>query len=127
MQEEIVMPKVMIVDDSLFTRNHLKKLLTDHGYETVLAENGEQAVKVYRSARPDVVLMDMIMPKMGGMDALAQIRLFDPAAKIIMLTAMEHKLAAARAIHMGAADFIVKPAMPSLVLARLEKILKRNR
>ncbi len=120
------MPKIMIVDDSSFTRNHLQKLLTAHGYETVVAEDGEQAVKVYRSAHPDAVLMDMVMPKLGGIDALAQIRLFDPRAKVIILTAMEHKLAAARAIHMGAVDFIVKPALPSLVLARLDKVLKRK-
>jgi two-component system chemotaxis response regulator CheY len=118
------MPKVMIVDDSLFMRNHLEKLLSDHGYETVSAEDGEQAVKVYRTTRPDVVLMDITMPKMNGMDALVEIRQLDPRSRVIMLTALDQQLVAARAVHMGARDFLVKPVLPTKLLLTLQKVLR---
>ncbi|MBN1889471.1 MAG: response regulator [Thermoflexales bacterium] len=118
------MPKVLIVDDSLFMRNHLDKLLGEQGYTTVMAEDGEQAVRLYRSTRPDVVLMDITMPAMSGLDALAQIRLFDPRARVIMLTALDQHLIAARAVHMGALDYLVKPVPPIKLLLSLKKALR---
>jgi two-component system chemotaxis response regulator CheY len=108
------MPKVMVVDDSLFMRNHLAKLLTEHTYEVVLAENGEEAVKTYRSAKPDAVLMDVAMPQMNGLAALVEIREFDRRAKVIMLTA----------IQMGAKDFLMKPVPLDKLLMALQKALK---
>ncbi len=118
------MPKVMVVDDSLFMRNHLEKLLSSHGYEIVLAEDGEQAVQMYRAARPDVVLMDITMPKMNGMDALVEINQLDPRARVVMLTALDQQLVAARAVHMGAKDFLVKPVLPTKLLLTLQKVLR---
>lgn len=118
------MPKVMIVDDSLFMRNHLTKLLGEHGYDTVMAEDGLQAVKIYRMARPDVVLMDITMPHMNGMDALAEIRQYDLRARVIMLTALDQQLVAARAVHMGAKDFLVKPVPASRLLIAIQKALR---
>ncbi|MBN1890866.1 MAG: response regulator, partial [Thermoflexales bacterium] len=110
------MSKVMIVDDSMFMRNNLCKLLTQNGYETVTAADGQQAVDAYRSSKPDLVLMDITMPVMNGMDALAQIRILDPQAQVIMLTALDQQLIAARAVHMGAKDFLVKPVPPAMLL-----------
>ena len=118
------MPKVMVVDDSLFMRNHLAKLLTEHTYEVVLAENGEEAVKTYRSARPDAVLMDVAMPQMNGLAALVEIREFDRRAKVIMLTAMDERLLASQAIHMGAKDFLTKPVPLDKLLMALHKALR---
>jgi two-component system chemotaxis response regulator CheY len=118
------MPKVMIVDDSEFIRNRLAKLLGEHGYETIQAADGEQAVQAYPTTRPDVVLMDITMPRLNGMDALAQIRMTDPRARVIMLTALDQKLVAARAVHMGARDFLVKPVLPGKLLLVLNKTLK---
>jgi len=118
------MPKVLIVDDSAYLRNHLVKFLTEHGYETVPAEDGEEAVRIYRQVRPDVVLMDITMPKMNGMDALMHIRVFDPRARVIMLTALDQKLVAARAVHMGARDFLVKPVTPARLLLAIQKALR---
>ena len=118
------MPKVLIVDDSLFMRNHLARLLGEHGYETVLAENGREAVKMYRSVRPDVVLMDITMPQMNGMDALAEIRQLDLRARVVMLTALDQQLVAARAVHMGAKDFLVKPVTSARLLLAVQKALK---
>jgi two-component system chemotaxis response regulator CheY len=118
------MPKILIVDDSLFIRNHLAKLLGEHGYETCQAENGQEAVKLYRSARPDVVLMDITMPVMNGMDALVEICQLDVQAKVIMLTALDQQLVAARAVHMGAKDFLVKPVPAPQLLVALQKALR---
>ena len=117
------MVRIMVVDDSLFMRNRISKLLATNGYETITAENGEEAVHSYRRNRPDAVLMDITMPLKDGLQALAEIREFDVRAIVIMLTAMSQELAAVRAVHLGAKDFLVKPAAPNLVLASLENAL----
>lgn len=117
------MSKVMIVDDSKFIRNRLDKLLSERGYETVLAEDGTQAIDAYPMTQPDVVLMDITMPNMNGLDALAKIRLLDPQARVVMLTALDQKLIATRAVHMGAKDFLVKPVKPAKLLSTLREAL----
>ena len=118
------MAKVMIVDDSLFMRNHLSKLLARKGYQTILAENGEQAVRNYRQNHPDAVLMDITMPRKDGLQALTEIRQFDASAKVIMLTATDQELALTRAIHLGARDFMTKPIPPARLLAALRRALE---
>jgi len=118
------MVRIMVVDDSLFMRNRLSKLLATNGYEIITAENGEQAVRHYRRNRPDAVLMDITMPLKDGLQALAEIREFDLRAVVIMLTAMNQEFAAVRAIHLGAKDFLVKPAAPNLVLTALQNALR---
>ncbi len=118
------MARILIVDDSLFMRNHLSKLLAKNGYETILAENGKVAVDTYRRDRPDAVLMDITMPQMDGLQALTEIRELDSKAKVIMLTALDQELAATRAIHLGAKDFLVKPVPPSRVITALQRALR---
>ena len=121
------MATVMVVDDSLFVRNHLSKLLAKNGYQTIQAENGEQAVTTYRKAHPDAVLMDITMPLKDGLQALTEIREFDSKARVIMLTALDQELAATRAIHVGAKDFLVKPVPPFQLLAALRKALNNGK
>ena len=121
------MATVMVVDDSLFMRNHLSKLLAKNGYQTILAENGEQAVTTYRRTQPDAVLMDITMPRKDGLQALTEIREFDSRARVIMLTALDQELAATRAIHVGAKDFLVKPVPPFQLLAALRKALNNGK
>jgi len=116
--------KIMIVDDSLFMRDRLSKLLTSNGYETILAENGEQAVDIYRQAQPDVVLMDITMPRKDGLEALAEIRELDSSAKVIMLTAIGQGLAVSQAMSAGAKDFVEKPVSPDQLLMVLQKALQ---
>jgi two-component system chemotaxis response regulator CheY len=117
------MAKVMIVDDSLFMRNHIARLLTKQGYETIAAENGEQAVRAYREDKPDAVLMDITMPLKDGLQALTEIRQYDPTARVIMLTALGQTMAATRAMHIGAKDFLVKPVSPNELVESLHKAL----
>ncbi len=113
----------MIVDDAQFMRVRLSKLLTRNGYEVVEAENGEQAVKVFKSASPDVVLMDITMPHKDGLEALSEIREFDSKAKVIMLTALGQESMIVQAVQAGAKDYVVKPFNPKRVMSALEKVL----
>ena len=117
------MAKVMITDDSLFIRVKIAKLLARHGYETVQAEDGEQAVRVYRETSPDAVLMDVTMPHKNGLQALAEILQFAPEARIIMLTALAQKSVATTAVMFGAKDFLVKPIHPDQLIMALDRVL----
>ncbi len=114
----------MITDDSLFIRHKLAKLLTEHGYEVIQAANGVQAVDIYRKDKPDAVLMDITMPGKSGLQALNEIILFDPCARVIMLTALDQKSVAATAIMSGAKDFMSKPVRPERLIQALEKVLR---
>lgn len=117
------MNKIMVVDDAQFMRVRLSKLLTGHGYQVTEAENGMQAVTTYRTLRPDAVLMDITMPEKDGLEALAEIRSFDPNAKVIMLTALGQESMVIQAIKSGAKDYVVKPFDPDRVMLALQKIL----
>jgi two-component system chemotaxis response regulator CheY len=117
------MSKVMIVDDAQFMRMRVNKLLTKHGYDVVEAEDGEQAVTTYRSTHPDAVLMDITMPRKDGLTALTEIRQLDPAAKVIMLTALGQQRLVLKAMQAGARDFVVKPYNPERLMKTIEKML----
>ena len=73
---------------------------------------------------PNVVLMDITMPRKDGLQALTEIRALDSRAKVIMLTAVDQDLAATRAVHLGARDFLVKPVPPSRLLSAVQRLLK---
>ena len=73
---------------------------------------------------PNVVLMDITMPRKDGLQALTEIRALDSRAKVIMLTAVDQELAATRAVHLGARDFLVKPVPPSRLLSAVQRLLK---
>jgi two-component system chemotaxis response regulator CheY len=116
----------MIVDDAQFMRMRVGKLLTKNGYEIVEAKNGEEAVQTYRLIRPDVVLMDITMPHKDGLAALAEIREFDPQAKVIMLTALGQQAMVLEAMQAGAKDFLVKPFDPERIMKAVHKALEEN-
>ena len=103
-----MMTTIMIVDDSLFMRNHLSKLLAKNGYDIVLAEDGEQAVTTYRRIKPNAVLMDITMPRKDGLQALTEIRELDLRAKVIMLTIYDDEKYVAEAIEAGAKGYVLK-------------------
>lgn len=117
------MAKIMVVDDAKFMRVRLSKLLTGHGFDVVEAENGEEAVHVYKAEHPDAVLMDITMPQKTGIEALAEIRGFDPQAKVIMLTALGQESMVVQAVQAGARDYVVKPFDPDRVMLALKKVL----
>ncbi len=99
----------MCVDDAIFMRNKASKLLTSNGYLVTEAANGLDAVEKYAIERPDVVLMDITMPVMSGIDAVKAIKEKDPDARIVMVTALSQKSMVLEAIRAGARDFVAKP------------------
>ncbi len=113
--------KVMVVDDALFMRTMLRRILTDAGYDVYEAENGSQAVQRYTEIRPDVVAMDITMPEMDGLTALKHIRKIDPKANVVMCTAMGQQRLVLEAIQAGARDYITKPFQPERVLEGIQK------
>jgi two-component system chemotaxis response regulator CheY len=117
------MAKILIVDDAEFLRVRISKMLTGEGYEVIEAENGLRAVETYKSAHPDMVLMDVTMPEMDGLTALKTIREFDANAKVIMLTALGQEMVVLDAIKSGAKDFIVKPFEADRVMGAIKKFL----
>lgn len=117
--------KVLLVDDAAFMRMMLKDILSNNGYEIVgEAENGAVAVDKYVELKPDIVIMDITMPEMDGLQAIKEIRAKDPQAKVIMCSAMGKQGMVIEAIQSGAKDFVVKPFQPDRVLEAVGKALK---
>jgi len=117
--------KVLVVDDAVFMRRMLTDILTEGGHEVVAeASNGKEAAEQYKKAKPDLVTMDIIMPEVGGIDAVKEIVKGDKNARILMVSAMGQQQLVVEAIQSGAKDFIVKPFEASRVLGAVERILE---
>jgi len=115
---------VLICDDAVFMRTMVADILQHAGFEVVgEAESGVQAVEKYKQLRPDLVTMDIVMPDMGGIDAVREICKHDPAAKVLMCSAMGQQALVVEAIQAGARDFVVKPFQPSRVLEAVQRVL----
>ena len=118
------MAKIMIVDDAAFMRQMLKDILQMGGHIVIAeASSGEEAVRLYKQTKPDLVTMDITMPVMDGVEAVANIKSFDPNAKVIMCSAMGQQAMVLKAIMAGAKDFIVKPFQKERVLEAIDKVL----
>ena len=114
---------VLIVDDAAFMRQMVKGILTKHGHKVAgEAENGKQAISQYKELSPDLVLMDITMPEMDGIEAVKNIVQINPSAKIIMCSAMGQQSVVMDAIKEGAKDFIVKPFQENRILEAITKI-----
>jgi len=100
--------RVLIVDDEPGIRESLRLTLRDE-YDLMLAESGEEALRAAQSSRPDVVLLDIVMPGMDGLAALERLKAFDPCLPVIMVTATKTIKTAVTAIKLGAYDYIQKP------------------
>jgi two-component system chemotaxis response regulator CheY len=119
-----VSAKIMIVDDAAFMRKRIRNILLKEGYEVVAeSTNGKEAVDHYKQHKPDLVTMDITMPEMDGITALQEIKNIDPAALVIMVTAMGQQSMVIKAIKAGAKDFIVKPFEPERVLSTVRNVL----
>ena len=117
------MKRLLVVDDALFMRKLICGVAAEAGWQVVgEAGNGVEAVLLYQQHRPDLVTMDLVMPVMGGLEALRQIRAVDPEAKVVVVTALDQKQSLMDSIRDGAIDFIVKPFERERVLALLAKL-----
>jgi two-component system chemotaxis response regulator CheY len=112
----------MIVDDAAFMRMRLKDILMFDFKIVAEAEDGEQAISLYREHRPDFVTLDITMPKVDGLQALSQILTQFPEAKVIIVSALGQKQIVFQALAFGAKDFIVKPFDPDLVKKRIKRL-----
>ncbi|MDF2984957.1 MAG: response regulator [Eubacterium sp.] len=117
------MKKVLIVDDASFMRLSLRTMLEKNGFEVAgEAENGLEAIKLYKKLEPDIVTMDITMPELDGVQALKTILQLDPKAKIVILSAMGQEARVKEAIISGAKTFIVKPFKEEHLIQTLTKI-----
>ena len=115
---------ILICDDAAFMRMMIKDILTKNGYNVVgEAENGAKAVEKYQELKPDLVLMDITMPEMDGIQALKAIKAADPSATVIMCSAMGQQAMVIESIQSGAKDFIVKPFQQDRVLEAVRKVV----
>ena len=116
--------RILICDDAAFMRMMIKDILSKNGYNVAgEAENGAKAVEKYNELKPDLVLMDITMPEMDGIQALKAIKGADPAALVIMCSAMGQQAMVIEAIQAGAKDFIVKPFQADRVLEAVKKVI----
>lgn len=116
--------RILIVDDAAFMRMMIKDILEKNGYEIAgEAQDGREAVELYKELNPDLVTMDITMPEVDGITALKEIKQLDPNATIIMCSAMGQQAMVIDAIQAGAKDFIVKPFQADRVLEAIKKAL----
>ncbi len=116
--------KILIVDDAAFMRMMLADILVENGFQvTGEAENGEEALRLYKELKPDLVSMDIIMPGSGGIGAIRDILKEDPQAKILVVSALGQKALVKEALDAGAKGFVVKPFKPEKVIEKIQNIL----
>ncbi|HHW67366.1 MAG TPA: response regulator [Epulopiscium sp.] len=116
--------KILIVDDVAFMRMMIKDILTKNGYEIAAeAENGAKAVEKFKELSPDLVIMDITMPEMDGIQAVREIKKIDGNATIIMCSAMGQQAMVIESIQAGAKDFIVKPFQADRVVEAVKKVI----
>ncbi len=117
------MKRLLVVDDALFMRKMICGVAAEAGWEVVgEAANGLEAIAQYDRLKPDLVTMDLVMPEMGGLEALRRIRADDPNARVVVVTALDQKQSLMDSIREGAIDFIVKPFERQRVLNLLAKL-----
>jgi two-component system chemotaxis response regulator CheY len=115
--------RVMVVDDALFMRSMLKDILVRAGHEVVAeAENGDLVLNLYLEHKPDLVTMDIVMPRKSGVEALQEIMASHPEACVVMVSALGQDSLVLEAVEAGARDFIVKPFKEDKVLETIRRV-----
>jgi DNA-binding response OmpR family regulator len=118
--------RVLVVDDEPIVRDVLARYLTRDGYEVETASDGEAAIAAYRERRPDLVLLDLMLPRIDGFEVFRRIRA-EAQSPVIMLTARGAETERIVGLEMGADDYVAKPFSPSEVVARVRAVLRRVR
>lgn len=118
------MYKIMIVDDSGIVRKHIERSFNTAEFElTAVAENGVQAVQQYRELRPDLITLDLTMPQMDGISCIVNIKEIDPAANILVISALTDKTTGLRALDAGARGFLSKPFTENQLMTALNLLI----
>ena len=118
------MARVLVVDDAAFMRKVVSDALTSGGHEVIgQAENGSDAVSQFTALRPELTTLDITMPEKDGLQALSEIMSIDPAAKVLMCSALGQESKVIESIKLGARDFVVKPFAADRLLDAVGKAL----
>jgi len=120
--------KILVVDDASFMRTVLKDIIRSNGLATEILEAGDgvEGVKAYQTSKPNLVTMDVNMPRADGIQALRAIMKIDPTAKVVMVTSVEQKQIVQDAMKLGARDYIVKPFDKTTVGLVINKVLRQK-
>ncbi len=121
------MARVLVADDASFMRQMIREIVESEGFEVCgEASDGVEAVDEFKRLQPDVVTMDIVMPRKSGIDAVRGIVAIDPGACVVMCSALGQETLVTEAIQAGAKDFIVKPFKPDVVIETLKKVLEKE-
>lgn len=121
------MAKILVVDNASFMRNSLKYIVETAGHEVVgMAQDGSEAIKLYKELKPDVTLMDVLMEGMDGIQALENIRKEDSKAKVIMVTALGQENMVERAKELGSVGYIRKPFKVAEIINEVERVMGKQ-
>jgi two-component system chemotaxis response regulator CheY len=119
--------RVLVADDARFMRQLIREIIEPEGFEVVgEAADGRAVVEEFSRLQPDVVTMDIVMPKRSGIDAAKEILALDPSARIVMVSALGQEALVMEALQAGAADYVVKPFKPDAVIATLRKLMEKD-
>ena len=120
--------RVLVADDARFMRQLIREIIEPEGFEVVgEAADGRSVVEEFARLQPDIVTMDIVMPKRSGIDAVREILALDAGAKIAMVSALGQEALVIEALQAGASDYIVKPFKPEAVIATLRKVAEKER
>jgi two-component system chemotaxis response regulator CheY len=123
-----VASRILVVDDASFMRTLLKDIIKSNGLASEIfeASDGIEGVKAYQKIKPDLITMDVNMPKADGIQALRAILKINPMAKVVMITSVEEKHIVQDAIKLGARDYVVKPFDRSNVPLVLNRVIRQR-
>ncbi len=121
------MARILVADDASFMRQMIREIVEEEGHEVVAeASDGVEAIEQFKKYHPDVVTMDIVMPRRSGIDAVKGIIEVDPTARVVMCSALGQETLVQEALQAGARDFIVKPFKPEAVTATLRKVIEKE-
>ena len=121
------MARILVADDASFMRQMIREIVELEGHEVVAeASDGIEAIDQFKNHHPDVVTMDIVMPRRSGIDAVKAILEFDPTARVVMCSALGQETLVTEALQAGAHDFIVKPFKPDSVINTIKKVLEKE-
>ena len=121
------MKRILVADDASFMRQMIRDIIEPEGYEVVgEASDGVEVLEKFKELQPDLTMMDIVMPKRSGIDAVKGIVALDPKAQVVMCSALGQEALVMEAIQAGAKDFIVKPFKPDAVVTTLAKVLDKE-
>ncbi len=121
------MARILVADDASFMRQMIREIVEEEGFEVCgEASDGIEVIEAFRRLHPDIVTMDIVMPRKSGIDAVRQIIELDPGACVVMCSALGQETLVSEAIQAGAKDFIVKPFKPDCVIDTINKALEKE-